>query len=472
VAVSERSIGLAGSNQPPGSHTFVESLTERLSGIGQAFLALGQNHGRFREVLEALPAAIYTTDAAGRIAFYNEAAATMWGRRPELGDEQWCGSWKLYWPDGTALAHDECPMAIALKTGRPVRGMEAVAERPDGTRIPFAPHPTPIFDASGELVGAVNMLVDLTHRKQLEEDAQRLASIVQSSDDAIVGKDLNSIINSWNRGAERLFGYAAEEVIGKPITILFPADLADEEPAILERLRRGERIDHHETVRQRKDGSLVDISLTVSPILSADGRVIGVSKIARDITDGKRAQEQQRLLLAEIMHRVKNTLTTIQAIAAQTLRRAPADEREAFTTRLHALSKAHDLLTSDTWDRASLRAVLMAALEPFPQQRFVLDGPDVSLNASKSLQMTLAVHELATNAVKYGALSTAAGRVHLAWELADDQRLKLRWAEDGGPPVTPPKQKGFGTILIEHTFERARLDYGPLGFESAFEIAL
>jgi len=330
-------------------------LTERLSGIGQAFLAFGQNHGRFREILEALPAAIYTTDAAGRITFYNEAAATMWGRRPELGDEQWCGSWKLYWPDGTALAHDECPMAVALRTGQPVRGVETLAERPDGTRVPFAPYPTPIFDASsGELVGAVNMLVDLTHRKQLEENAR----------------------------------------------------------------------------------------------------------------------EQQRLLLAEIMHRVKNTLTTVQAIAAQTLRRAPADEREAFTTRLHALSKAHDLLTSDTWDRASLRAVLMAALEPFQQQRFVLDGPDVWLNASKSLQMALAVHELATNAVEYGALSVPAGRVHVGWELADDQRLKLRWAEDGGPPVTPPKQKGFGTILIEHTFERARLDFGPLGFASTFEIAL
>ena len=195
----------------------------------------------------------------------------------------------------------------------------------------------------------------------------------KSSDDAIISKDINGVISSWNKGAQRLFGYKAEEVIGKSVTILIPPDRVDEEPSILGRLRRGERIDHYETVRQRKDGSLVDISLTVSPLHSADGRVIGASKIARDITDRKRAQEQQKLLLAEIMHRVKNTLATVQAIATQTLRRAPAEEREAFTGRLHALSKAHDLLTSDKWDRAPLRAVVNAALAPFQQQRFVLE---------------------------------------------------------------------------------------------------
>ena len=153
-------------------------------------------------------------------------------------------------------------------------------------------------------------------------------------------------------------------MIGRPVTILIPPERVDEEPSILARLRRGERIDHYETVRRRKDGSSVDISLTVSPILSADGRIIGASKIARDITDRKRAQEQQKVLLAEIMHRVKNTLATVQAIAGQTLVRSPADERTAFTARLHALSKAHDLLTSDKWDRASLREVVNAASNP------------------------------------------------------------------------------------------------------------
>src|SRR5947209_5105559 len=114
-------------------------------------------------------------------------------------------------PDGTPMPHDECPMAVALKEGRPVRGAEAVAERPDGTRVPFIPYPTPLRDASGALVGAVNMLVDISERERAQESVQRLISIVESSDDAIVSKDLNGVIASWNKGAERLFGYAAEE---------------------------------------------------------------------------------------------------------------------------------------------------------------------------------------------------------------------------------------------------------------------
>src|SRR5215467_1944294 len=120
------------------------------------------------ELLEVLPVAVYTTDADGRIIFYNEAAAELWGRRPELGTSQWCGSWKLYRSDGRPLPHDECPMAIALKEGRPIRGVEAVAERPDGTRVPFIPYPTPLRDAAGNVVGAINMLVDVSERKQAE----------------------------------------------------------------------------------------------------------------------------------------------------------------------------------------------------------------------------------------------------------------------------------------------------------------
>src|SRR5688572_29706336 len=212
-----------------------------------------------RELLDALPAAIYTTDADGRVTYYNAAAVQLAGRTPKIGSDEWCVTWRLYWPDGTPLPHDECPMAVALRTGRPVRGVEAVAERPDGTLVPFMPYPTPLHDATGKVVGAVNMLVDLSERSHAEQVGQLLASIVESSDDAIISSDLTGRIVSWNPGAERLFGYTAEEVVGKSVASLFPADLRNEERAILERVGRGGQVETYDTVRRHKDGSLVDI---------------------------------------------------------------------------------------------------------------------------------------------------------------------------------------------------------------------
>lgn len=449
-----------------------------LQQAGQASLC-GDFH--FRQVLDLLPAAVYITNADGLITYYNEAAAALWGHHPQLGVREWCGSWKLYWPDGRPLPHDECPMALALRERRPIRGMEAVAERPDGIRVPFIPYPTPLYDTSGELIGAVNMLVDITDRKRAELYAQRLASVVEFSDDAIITKNLDGVVTSWNRGAERLFGYKAEEAIGKPITILIPHDRQDEEHEILGRIRGGERIDHYETVRRHKDGSLLDISLTVSPLKNSEGRIIGASKIARDITDRRRAQEKQKLLVDEIKHRIKNTLATVQAIATQTLRGAPS-ECEAFIARLHALASAHDLLRDDNWHQAPLADLVGRALDPFREEhreRFLIDGPDgIFLDAQKSSLLAMLLHELATNAVKYGALSNEKGHVHLAWEMlrsGSPKRFRLCWQESGGPTVTAPKQKGFGSLLIERALQNqlghAQLNFDPRGLVCSIEIS-
>jgi len=253
-----------------------------------------QSEQRFREMIDALPVAIYTTDANGRLTHFNPAAVEFSGRVPELGTDSWCVSWKLYRPDGTVLPHDECPMAIALKEGRTVRGAEAIAERPDGKRLWFTPYPTPLRDANGKIVGGINMLLDITERKQADETRARLAAIIESSDDAIISKDLNGVITSWNQGAERLFGYTAEEAIGQPVTMLMPPDGFNEEPGILERIRRGKSIQHYETVRRRKDGTLLDISLAVSPIADTQGKIVGASKIARDISERVRAEQKIR----------------------------------------------------------------------------------------------------------------------------------------------------------------------------------
>jgi PAS domain S-box-containing protein len=165
----DRAVGTFG--QATASKNVVSTASKNVVSIDSArsLATLRERERRFRELLDALPAAVYTTDAAGRITYYNEAAAALWGHRPLLGSSEWCGSWKLFWPDGTPLPHDQCPMAIALKADRVVRGMEAAAERPDGTRVPFIPYPTPIHDEAGRLIGAVNMLVDITDRKRAEE---------------------------------------------------------------------------------------------------------------------------------------------------------------------------------------------------------------------------------------------------------------------------------------------------------------
>jgi PAS domain S-box-containing protein len=264
--------------------------------------ALQASERRFREMFDLLPVAIYTTDAEGRLTYFNPAAIQFSGRVPELGTDQWCVSWKLFHSDGTPMRHDECPMALAIKEGRIVDGTEAIAERPDGKRVWFRPYPRPLHDAEGRIVGGINMLLDITERKLVEQATGLLAAIVNSSDDAIVSKSLDGVITSWNKGAERMFGYTAEEAVGQDITLIIPQDRREEEGRILERLRRGERIEHFETVRERKDGTPLDISLTISPVKDGAGRVIGASKVARDITERKQAEQAlaERALLLDL----------------------------------------------------------------------------------------------------------------------------------------------------------------------------
>jgi PAS domain S-box-containing protein len=422
---------------------------------------------RLRELLHALPAAIYLTDAAGRITFYNEAAAALWGCRPSLNSDQWCGSWRLFWPDGTPLPHDQCPMAIALRENRAINGMEAAAERPDGRRVPFMAFPSPLRDASGRVVGGVNMLVDISERKRAEQVAQQFVSIVESSDDAILSKDLDGIIRTWNKGAERIFGYSADEVIGKPVTVLIPVDRLDEEPGILQRLRRGERVDHYETVRQRKDASRVEISLTVSPIKNSAGRVVGASKIARDISERKRADERAILLAHEVDHRSKNLLALVQATVHLTQADTAQELKAAIEGRVQALANAHTLLSQSRWAGADLRSLVREELAPYlheSEQRVGIHGPGLALEPNTAQSMAVAVHELTTNAVKYGALSVPTGRIQVEWSCDADRRFTFRWTESGGPRVLkPPVRRGFGTKVLE------RLVRGPLKGEVRYD---
>jgi PAS domain S-box-containing protein len=434
------------------------------------------------ELLEALPVAICTTDADGRITFYNRAAAELWGHHPELGSSQWCGSWRLYWPDGRPLPHKECPMAIALKEGREVRGVEAIVERPDGTRVRFRPYPTPLRDPSGRLVGAINLLMDVTGQHDADMESARLAAIVVSSDDAIISKTIDGRITSWNAGATRIFGYEASEMIGESILRIIPPELHGEEKEILAKLQRGERIDHYETVRVAKDGRRVDVSLTVSPLRDRSGRVVGASKVGRDITDRKRAEKMQRVLTDELAHRVKNTLATVQAIANQSLVRAksPPDFVSSFAGRIQALAKAHTLLTRSKMQGADvMELVSEQVLIGAPNDdRISCSGPLLVLDAQAAVHLALVLHELATNARKHGALSVPQGRLSVTWQMRTNGgcSLLLSWKESHGPKVSAPNAHGFGRTLIEQTVRarggEASVDYRTDGLSCEIKLPL
>jgi PAS domain S-box-containing protein len=414
----------------------------------------------------------------------------------------------------------------------------------------------------------------------------RLAAIVESADEAIASKTLDGIVTSWNPAAETLFGYTAAEILGRHISVLAAPGREDEMPAILERIRRGEKVERYETVRRRKDGSLVEIALTVSPIRDESGVLIGASKIARNITeqrrlhealraseerfrnlanavpdmvwtaapdgnitfandrwfhycgitpeqnerawpelvlhpddrercfeewtralregteyeievrnrrhdgeyrwfltraspirdaegritawfgsttdidDRKQTEERQQILTAELSHRVKNLLTVIGVLAERTGDKAASVEQflESFRGRIRALNAAQAALIATDWQGASLAALVQAALEPYlvDAARIYVDVQDLPVRSEFALTLTLALHELATNASKYGALSSATGRVRLSARIEPAKRgeeFLLLWQEDGGPPVQPPTTAGFGTTMLGKAFE-------------------
>jgi PAS domain S-box-containing protein len=302
-------------------------------------------------------------------------------------------------------------------------------------------------------------------RRKLGRDAaaQHLAAIVESSEDAIVTKDLNGIVTSWNKGAERLFGYRPREMIGKPITLLVPDDRRDEEAEILSQLRRGRRIRHYETVRRRKNGDLVDVSLSVSPLRDAQGRIYGAAKIARDISDRKQMEARQALLIREMNHRIKNIFAIASSIIHLTATRAQSldhmvanvQERLALLARVHALSMPQ--LDPAEPAEVSLHQLIQMIYAPYCDHDGIghcrVSGVDIALGSGALTSLALLFFEFATNASKYGALSSLAGSLDI--ECAEDgEWLTIDWRESGGPKVGVPAREGFGTALSRITVER------------------
>ncbi|WP_191057997.1 CheR family methyltransferase [Geminicoccus harenae] len=306
--------------------------------------------------------------------------------------------------------------------------------------------------------GVVVAFIDLAERKKHEQARALLAAIVDSSQDAIISHDLNGIITSWNEGAEQLYGYPAEEALGQSLSELLGEALPEDWPLVLARLEKGERIADVDSARTGRNGQLLEVSITVSPVRQGDGRIVGASMVARDISARKAAERKAALLLGELDHRVKNILAVVSAVVSQTLRGNPEPKLFAAEVegRIKAIAKAHSLLTQAGNGQMSLHAIFATELAPYERGNghLVITGPDVALTPKAGLALAMAVHELASNAAKYGALSTTSGQLAVSWDVAaksSERLLTLSWIEAGGPPVAPPFRRGFGTTLIERT---------------------
>ena len=291
----------------------------------------------------------------------------------------------------------------------------------------------------------------MEQRRGVEAQA-RLAAIVASSPDAMISFSPEGLVRSWNRGAEALFGYAEEEVIGRHGSFLLQPG-SPEQSVFEGAMAQG--VIRRDAVRVDREGRGIDVSISANRIVAPDGSIIGVAAVMRDIRARRRAEEHQRLLINELNHRVKNTLAIVQGLAQQSFKHVDSDDaRGAFDGRLLALAAAHNLLTDQRWERAPLGELVAQVLAPYRsdgEQRLRAEGPAIDLGPKTAVAIAMALHELATNAAKYGALSAPGGTVDVRWsaEPGSPPRFRLSWRERGGPPVVPPARRGFGTRLIE-----------------------
>ena len=333
--------------------------------------------------------------------------------------------------------------------------------------------------------GVVMTFMDITERKQHEYERGRLAAIVDSSRDAIIGHALDGTITSWNVGAERLLGYPTASVLGRSLSMLLPAAASEQVAALLHSCGREQSKSEMEMEWRTQDGTSVEVALTCSPVKDSSGHTISYSTIARDISERKRAAGHLQLMLSELNHRVKNTLASVQAIALQTLANAPSLQafEQSFMSRLIALSNTHNLLAVDAWIGVGLRQIVMAELAPYCQEgdgRAEVSGETLRLDAKTALALGMALHELATNAGKYGALSVQEGSVDVHWEIRSVRGrkwLRLRWVERNGPVVKAPTTRGFGTRLLSDGlgFEldgEVTLDFAAAGLVCSIDVPL
>ncbi|HEY3797487.1 MAG TPA: HWE histidine kinase domain-containing protein [Caulobacteraceae bacterium] len=441
-------------------------------------------------VLDAIPVGIYVCDAEGRIVRVNRQAIELWGRtvRPLDPAQRFCGSFRVESLDGQLIPPEQTPMSRAVLLGERFENAVARVQNPDGKRWIAEVNVEPLTDDSGALVGAINCFRDITTEHELRAAVARQQ---HTFDLAMIAADMGTWrytiadnICLYDDNAQRLYGLTEGPFLHDEAGVaakFHPDDMERMWANVAKALDpAGDgRYEVEYRVKQLDGGWrwLSAWGLVEFEGEGPDRKPVAIAGASRDLTERKRAEETQRLLANELNHRVKNTLATVQSISSQTLRAATDLDhaREALEERIVSLARAHDLLTDRSWSGADLCEVAPRALQPFPAGQLDLAGPSLDVSPQHALALSLALHELATNAAKYGALSAPDGRVEVRWS-GDDGAVRLTWQERGGPAVSPPTRRGFGSRLLEACLRdiggHSQLLFEPQGVRAAFEAPL
>jgi PAS domain S-box-containing protein len=439
--------------------------------------ALRDSEDQFRMVIEGVEDyAIFMLDPDGRVVTWNAGAERIkgWSAAEIIGQD----FSRIFPADAVAARH---PRALLAAAAKGTYREEAERIRKDGSRFWADITISALHDDAGRLRGFANITRDISERKRatqsMAESRSRLATVVGSAMDAIITMNEEQSIVLFNAAAEAMFGTPAAEALGGKLEQFVPLRFrsvhADHVRGFAKTGVTSRAMGQLGTLSGvRRDGSEFPIEASISQA-SVDGHKL-FTVILRDITERKRAEEHRSLLLGELVHRVKNTLAVVQSIAAQTRRfTAPEQFHELFTGRLMALGVAHDLLTRSEWDGAKLADVIRSGFAPYNGSgavgRWTINGPDIWLAPNEAVTLSLAFHELATNAARFGALSHPNGKVVVQWHV-DPESLAIHWSESGGPTIQPPVRCGFGSKLLEKAVAHelggvAKVEFLPAGAE-------
>jgi PAS domain S-box-containing protein len=421
--------------------------------------------------LELLPTPACLCDPGGRVVAFNRKAETLWGRRPAAG-EPWSAAWR------GRVSRPDC--LFPLSQGQPVHSERLLVERPSGERVHV------LVSAEPGRGGAPAVVTFQSWPRGFEELPSRLQGLLETLPAAVCTADADGLITFYNQAAAELWGETP--AVGATVWCgahrLYRPDgtpLPHDQCPLAQTIRERRQVRDQEVIVERPDGTRTAVRPHATPLFDERGAFIGAINMFVDISHEKLADQRHTLFARELNHRVKNALATVYAIAMQTLRHTDSLDvfRESFGSRLLALSRAHDLLVRSQWQETPLDVILGEALAPHGASRIELSGDPVAFGPRATLTLAMTFHELISNAVQYGSLSTAEGALGVRWTVGEedgDRVVDLSWEERGGPPVTAPETTGFGSRLVGHNVMalggRSRFDYAPAGlrFEMSFPI--